>query len=167
MSDIELRDACLSYRHDFGLMLECEQDDLIYQAKEWSRCLRVDELKSQLASRLKECQDMETKLHNECQSHERMKAQLTAANARLSASEVILSQAGEDLASVTATIAEQDAYRVKGNAKIAEMGIKIAELQGQMLAMRNCYNCGRSDIDCNMDYRERRNNNLKYWEAKR
>jgi len=50
MSDIELRDACLSYRHDFGLMLKCEQDDLIYQAKEWSRCLRVDELKAQLAT---------------------------------------------------------------------------------------------------------------------
>lgn len=37
ISDSELRDACLSHRHDYGLMLLEERRDLEFQAMEWLR----------------------------------------------------------------------------------------------------------------------------------
>lgn len=39
-SDEALRDACLSYRHDFGLLSKEEQEKLLFQAKEWDIALR-------------------------------------------------------------------------------------------------------------------------------
>lgn len=40
LSDEEYADACLSYRHDFGLMTKEEQKSLMFQAKEWHRALK-------------------------------------------------------------------------------------------------------------------------------
>ena len=34
----ELNDACLSYRHDFGLMTEAERESLRREAADWWRC---------------------------------------------------------------------------------------------------------------------------------
>ena len=36
----ELADACLSYRHDYGLMSVEDREAMRWQAAEWFRCLR-------------------------------------------------------------------------------------------------------------------------------
>lgn len=39
LTEKEVDDACLSFRHDFGLMSEKEQDAMRFQAKEWFRSI--------------------------------------------------------------------------------------------------------------------------------
>jgi hypothetical protein len=33
----EVRNACMNYRHDFGLLSEVESDKMMFEAKEWLR----------------------------------------------------------------------------------------------------------------------------------
>ena len=40
LSDEEYADACLSYRHDFGLLDEEQRKFLMFQAKEWHKALK-------------------------------------------------------------------------------------------------------------------------------
>ena len=39
LSDAQIASACLSYRHDFGLLPEDERKRLMLQAREWERAL--------------------------------------------------------------------------------------------------------------------------------
>lgn len=39
LTDAQITIACLSYRHDFGLMHASERKALIFQAREWERAL--------------------------------------------------------------------------------------------------------------------------------
>ena len=38
-SDIFINNVCLSYRHDFGLMVEQEKQRLRFECKEWMRAI--------------------------------------------------------------------------------------------------------------------------------
>ena len=39
LSEDDLKNICLSYRHDFGLLSHKEQENLKFEAKEWARAI--------------------------------------------------------------------------------------------------------------------------------
>lgn len=39
LTDAQIASACLSYRHDFGLLSKQEQESIIFKAREWERAL--------------------------------------------------------------------------------------------------------------------------------
>lgn len=41
LTDVDYANACLSYRHDFGLMTQEQRDKLMFQAKEWARAFGI------------------------------------------------------------------------------------------------------------------------------
>lgn len=44
MTDAQIDDICLSYRHDFSLMDKREKDRVRHQCQEWMRAARVQEM---------------------------------------------------------------------------------------------------------------------------
>ena len=40
LTDDQIASACISYRHDFGLLSRQEQESMVFQAREWERALR-------------------------------------------------------------------------------------------------------------------------------
>ena len=43
LTDADYVNACISYRHDFGLMTQEQRDKLIFQAREWARAFGMNE----------------------------------------------------------------------------------------------------------------------------
>lgn len=43
LTDVDYVNACMSYRHDFGLMTQEQRDKLIFQAREWARAFGMNE----------------------------------------------------------------------------------------------------------------------------
>lgn len=41
LTDADYFNACLSYRHDFGLMSDEDRQKLVFQAKEWARAFGI------------------------------------------------------------------------------------------------------------------------------
>jgi hypothetical protein len=44
LTDADYVNACISYRHDFGLMTQEQRDKLIFQAREWARAFGINEV---------------------------------------------------------------------------------------------------------------------------
>lgn len=42
LTDAQLASACLSYRHDFGLLSKQEQETMVFQAREWEQALEKE-----------------------------------------------------------------------------------------------------------------------------
>ena len=42
-NDVFIQNVCLSYRHDFGLMSKKQQNELIFECKEWMRAIKNNE----------------------------------------------------------------------------------------------------------------------------
>ena len=43
LTDEDYVNACMSYRHDFGLMTQEQRDKLMFQAREWARAFGMNE----------------------------------------------------------------------------------------------------------------------------
>jgi hypothetical protein len=43
LTDADYVNACMSYRHDFGLMAQDQRDKLLFTAKEWARAFGMNE----------------------------------------------------------------------------------------------------------------------------
>ena len=43
LTDADYVNACMSYRHDFGLMTQEQRDKLLFTAKEWARAYGMNE----------------------------------------------------------------------------------------------------------------------------
>jgi hypothetical protein len=43
LTDADYVNACISYRHDFGLMMQDQRDKLLFTAKEWARAFGMNE----------------------------------------------------------------------------------------------------------------------------